>query len=1008
MRRKLLVFTLLCICSLTAFAQEKTIQGKVTDENATPLSGVSVTVKGSAKGTVTDREGVFTLSVPDNARTVLFSFVNYVTQEVALGNKTFIQVQLLTEEKALSEVVVVGYGTQRKKELTGSVAQVKGTDLANRPLQGPDQALRGQVAGVTVTQSSGTPGSSMNVNIRGTGSINASSQPLYVVDGVPINTGSYSQIGVGGQTLNSLADINPNEIESYEILKDAAATAIYGSRAANGVVLITTKRGANKKTKINLSTYYGISNVAKKIPVLTGPQYVELVQESIVNRYGAGILPSAIGLVGLDNAPSTFPTTNWQDEIFTQGSVQNHDISAQGGNDKTRFFVSGSYFDQNGIVLKSDFKRYNFRLNLDNKVTDKFKVSTGIGLSRSVSNRLSNDNNIYGVVSTSVLLGSHIPAYNANGTYGRDPNSSTENPLANAYEVTNLVANNRILANISGEYEILKNLSFKSLFGVDFIGLREQNFIPSTHLQAVGVRGDGIEGYTQDFNWINENILTYKKSFGAHAVAFTGVASFQESVFESVFARAQNFPGNQIRRLSAGSVRVNASSTGSSWGLAGYIGRVNYAFKDKYLVSGSLRRDGVSRFGENKRWGTFPAVSGAWRISEEAFMSKVKFISDLKIRGSYGRSGNSSVADFASLSLVGAGVNYLQTAGLSPVQLGNPNLGWEESEQTDIGLEMQLFQRINVTAEYYIKNTNDLLLARLLPGSSGFLTVTENIGKLQNKGFELGISGDIIRREDWNWNVNFNITFPQNKVIKLAGSPIAQGFASWVEEGKDLGSFRGYVVKGIFQTQAEINAAPVHSSATRPGDIQFEDLDKDGRITANDQRIIGSAVPDYFGGMTNSISYKGISLNVFLQYTQGNEVYNNTRAFAEGMNSIFGQAASTLERWTPAKTTTTMPRAVFGDPNNNRRNSTRWLEDGSFVRLKNVLLSYSLSTSLVKKIHVSSLRFFVQGENLYTWTKYKGLDPEVSTFSVTNTSPGTDFLTFPQARTITFGLNIGL
>lgn len=1007
MSKKLFVLILMCFCFTEAWTQDKTIKGKVTDDKGLPLTGVSVAVKGVDKGTVTDSEGSFTLDVPVSVKTLIFSFVNYTVQEVNINGKTFVQVKLITEEKSLSEVVVVGYGTQRKKELTGSVSQIKAGDLANRPLQGPDQALRGQVAGVTVTQSSGTPGSSMNVNIRGTGSINASSQPLYVVDGIPINTGSYSQIGVGGQTLNSLADINPNEIESYEILKDAAATAIYGSRAANGVVLITTKRGANKKTKINLSSYYGVSNVAQTIPVLTGPQYVELVQEGVVNRFGAGTLPSALGLVGLDNNPSSYPSTDWQKEIFRQGTIQNYDISAQGGNDRTRFFVSGSFFNQRGIILNSGFKRYNFRLNLDNKVTEKLKLSTGIGLSRSLSTRISNDNNIYGVVSTSLLLGSHIPTYTPNGIYGRDPNSSTENPLANAYEVTNDVANNRILANVSAEYEIIKNLTFKSQFGIDFIGLREHNYIPSTHLQGVGPKGDGQEGYSQDFNWINENILTYKKSFGDHAFAFTGVASYQQSDFESMFARAQNFPGNQIRRLSAGSVRVTATSTGSSWGLIGYIGRLNYSYKNKYFISGSLRRDGVSRFGENKRWGTFPAVSGAWRISEESFMSKVKFISDLKLRSSYGKSGNSSVGDFASRTLIGAGVNYLQSAGLTPAQLGNPNLGWEESEQTDIGLELQLFKKLNITAEYYIKNTNDLLLGRLLPGSSGFLTVVENVGKLQNKGFELSLNGDLVNARDFKWNINFNITFPQNKVVKLAGSPIAQGFASWVEEGQDLGSFRGYVVKGIFQSQTQINAAPIHSSATRPGDIEFEDIDKDGRITANDQRIIGSAVPDYFGGFTTNFSYKGFSLNIFIQYTQGNEIYNNTRAFAEGMNAVFGQAATTLNRWTPSKTNTNMPRAVFGDPNNNRRTSTRWVEDGSFVRLKNILFTYDVPSAAIKKSKLSSLRFFVQAENLYTWTKYTGLDPEVSTFSVTNTAPGTDFLTYPQARTFTLGLNIG-
>jgi TonB-linked SusC/RagA family outer membrane protein len=1002
MRKLLLLLMCVSISASQLFAQAKVVKGKVTDEkDGSPLNGVSVVVKGTNFGTTTDKDGSFSLTLPSGAKTLVISSINFTSQEVSIGNQSIFSIALVSEEKTISEVVVIGYGTQRKKDLTGSVAQVKAADLQNRPIQGPDQALRGQVAGVSVTQSSGTPGASLNVNIRGTGSINASSQPLYVVDGIPLNTGSYSQIAVGGQTLNSLADINPNEVESYEVLKDAAAVAIYGSRAANGVVLITTKRGSNKKTKVSINTFYGISDAYNNIPVATGPQYVELLQEGIRERFGPTALPSnpSARLVGLDNAPSTYPTTNWQDLIFRQASIKSIDMNAQGGNDKTRFFISGGVFDQNGIVINSNFKRYNFRINLDNTITDKLKLSGGIALSRSESNRLRNDNNIYGVVSTSILLGSHIPAYNRNGTYGRDPNASIENPLANAYEVTNAVRNNRILANIGIDYQLFKDLSFRSQFSVDYLNFREQYYIPSTHVQGAGVRGDGTEGYTQDLNWIYENILTYKKSIGQHDVAFTGVASYQESDFESILGQAQNFPGDQIRRISAGSVRVQASSSGSSWGLIGYIGRINYAYKGRYLISASLRRDGSSRFGANRRWGTFPSISGAWRLKDENFLSNVKFLSDLKIRASYGKAGNANISDFASLPLVGIGANYIQGAGLAPSQLGNPNLGWEEAEQTDIALEFQLFKKINVTAEYYVKNTNNLLLAKPLVGASGFTSVTENIGQLQNKGVELSINGDVVRTKEFSWNTNFNITFPDNKVITLFnGVPFGSGFASWVEQGQDLGSFRGFVVKGIFQTAAQIAAAPIHSSATRPGDIEFADLNKDGRITTDDQQIIGSAVPDWFGGLTNNFTYNNFSLNVFVQFVQGNEVYNNTRSFAEGMNGVFGQAASTINRWTPAKPSTTMPRSVYGDPSNNRRVSTRWIEDGSFVRLKNIVLSYMVGKS----------KFFVQAENLKTWTKYKGFDPEVSTFSITNTAPGTDFLTYPQARTFSFGVNITL
>ena len=646
------------------------------------------------------------------------------------------------------------------------------------------------------------------------------------------------------------------------------------------------------------------------------------------------------------------------------------------------------------------------RLNLDNDISSKFKIGTSIGLSRSASTRIQNDNNIYGVISTAVLLGGHIPVYNPDGTFGRDPNASIENPVANATLPTNDVKNNRILANGNLEYQIIPSLSFRSVVGVDYVTFREQNFIPSTHIQGAGVRGLGREAYQEEINLTNENILTFRKSFGDHNITATAVASFQESKQESLFAQATNFPGNDIRRLSAGSVRTAASSSGSSYGVIGYLGRLNYSYKGKYLLTASIRRDGVSRFGQDKRYGTFPAVSAAWRVSDEDFFSRFDVVNDLKLRASYGVAGNSAFADFGSFPLVSGGANYLQTAGFAPAQLGNPDLGWEESRQTNFGMDLSLYKsRISLSADYFVRTTKDLLLGRPLVGASGFTTINQNIGSTENKGFEFMLN-TINLDKSFRWSTSFNITFPENRIVKLAGTPFASGFASWVEEGQALGAFRGYRVVKIFQTQAEISAAPFQSSLTRPGDIQFADLNKDGQITSADQEILGSAVPDFFGGMTNNFSYKGFELSSFLQFVSGNEVYNNTRAFSEGMNSIFGSSANVRNRWTPTNTNTNIPRAVITDPNNNRRTSSRWLEDGSFLRLKNVVLSYSLPASVTQRMRLQNIKFFVQGENIYTWTKYSGFDPEVSTFSITNTAPGTDFLTFPQARTFTAGINV--
>ncbi len=992
-------------------AQNRTITGKITDVAGLPIAGASVQVRGTNLGTVTGADGSYSISVPSNANTLVVTGSQLMRQEVGLSaNQTTVNITMQAAERSLQEVVVTGYAVQRRREVTGSVDRISAREIENLPITSPDQALQGRAAGVTVTNNSGTPGSSINVNIRGIGSISASSQPLYIVDGIPINTGSFSQVGVGGQTLNSLVDINPNEIESFEVLKDAAATAVYGARAANGVVLITTKRGRNQRTKINVSSSYGIQKAWRRIETITGPEYVALVQEGVRNRFGASIVPSQLGLTGLDADPSTYPTTNWQDLIFRSAPIAQHDISAQGGNERTRFYVGGGYFEQQGIIIGSSFRRYNFRINLDNNVTDKFKISTGFSGSRTRTSRTNNDNNIYGVLSTAVLNGSYYSPFNPDGTYVRDPNSSIENPLLSGNEIYNNANNNRILGNLAGEYQILPSLSFRTTLGVDYTQLNELQFFPSISAAGAGTNGQANEGYNNVLNLINENILNFTKSFGSHNLTLIGVASYQKNRFESIFGQALQFPGNSIRRLSAGSTKSILTSDENSQGIIGYVGRANYNYKGRYLFSASVRRDGISNFGENKRYGTFPAFSAGWVLGDEDFMKGIRPLTNLKIRGSYGITGNAiGIGLFASRPLVGVGANYLSSApGLAPSQLGNPNLSWEEARQADLALEVGLFNRINLTVEGYKKNTNKLLLARPLVGSSGFTTVTENVGELENMGLEFQLNTRNIAKKDFTWTTDLNLTFQQNIVKKLqGGTPFAAGFASWVQEGESIGSFRGYKVAGIFQTQDEINAAPFQNSNTRPGDIRFVDINGDNKITTDDQTILGNAIPKFFGGLTNNLSYKGFELNAFIQFVSGNKIYNNTRAFSEGMNSVFGQTVGVRDRWQPSKTSTTVPRAVFGDPANNRRVSDRWVEDGSYLRLKNVVLSYGLPAAVTNRLHVSTFRVFVQGQNLVTRTKYKGFDPEVSTFSTTNTAPGTDFLTFPQARTITFGLNLG-
>ena len=1001
------LFVLMLVAS-AAFAQDRTITGTVTaKEDGSALPGVSIQVKGTKVGTQTGADGKFSIKVAQGQSALTFSFIGFVPKTVTLGNGSNINVSLDSDSKVLSEVVVVGYGTQSKREITGSQSTVKASDIANAPIQSPEQALQGRAPGVQVTQSSGTPGGGISVRVRGPSSIGASNQPLYIVDGVPINTGSYTQLAAGGQLTNSLGDINPSDIESLEVLKDAAATAIYGSRASGGVVLITTKRGANQPTRLTFNSYYGVQEAQKQLPVITGQEYITLLNEAVANRYGAGLGYTA--LTGLSQNPADYPSTNWQDQIFQTAVVKNYDLSIRGGTDKTKFSVSGSYFDQDGIVINTGYKRYSGRVNIDNKISDKFSVGISSSFSNATSNRVNNDNNIYGVVSGSVLLGPHVPVKNPDGTWGGDPLSSVDNPVASAYETTFTAVNNRLFANAFGEYKITDNLKFKSSFGVDYVQSKDRRFYPTTVNAGRGSKGSGAEGYNQEMNIVNENILSFNKTFGGkHALNAVAGITYQTSQYESIFASATVFPGNDILRISAGAVKTDASSGGTSYGLVSYLARANYTFANKYIVQGSVRVDGSSRFGANNRYATFPAASIAWIASEENFLNNSKLISDLKFRASYGLTGNQEIGNFSSLPLFGVGA-YIQSGSLVPTQLGNPDLTWETAKSYNFGFDLGFFDnRLSFTVDGYRRNTVELLLAQPLVGASGFTSIQKNIGAVKNEGLELGLNAVIVNSKNFKWDANFNYTKNKNEVSTLYGGiPFGAGFASWVEQGQPLGAFRGYIVDRLFQSAADVSASPLQSSSTKAGDIKFKDLNGDNQITSADQQIMGQGLPTFFGGLTNNIKYKNFDVSIFFQFSGGNQIYNNTRAFSEGMNSLFGQTDAVLNRWTPTNTNTTVPRAIYGDTPNNRRTSTRWLEDGDFIRLKNANIGYTFSPALAKRLKLNSLRMYVAGQNLWTKTKYQGLDPEVSTFSDTNTAPGTDFLTFPQARTYTFGINVG-
>lgn len=1026
MRKRLTILIFLTLIGIShLFAQNRVIKGRVLDENSKPLFQATISIRGTTKGVLSEVDGSFVLeNVPKTAKTITVSSVGYISQELNIGNRSFIEVQLASSTAKLDEIVVVAYGTTKKKDLTGSVASVRGSNLTNIPVAGPDQALQGQAPGIQVTSASGSPGGGISIRIRGVSSLSAGNQPLWVVDGVPIITDNLASYGVGGQGLNPLSNLNPDDIQSIDVLKDAAAASLYGSRANNGVVLVTTKKGSSAKPKVTFSSLLGTQEVWKKIPKLTGPQQIGLDREEIVNRYGATYIPATFantdalinGLFGAGNGLTSADSlkgvnTNWEDLLFRKALIQNYNISVSGDNNKTKYYFSGGYLNQYGTILGSGVERYSLKTNLETKITDNFTIGGSIGLSRSQNNRVVNDNSIYGALSAAVLLGQNTPAYNADGTYGHDPISSVDNPLAVAIEPTIKAVTNTVNANAFGEWKIRPWLTAKSTFGVNSVELQENTFYPTTTNYGSSKKGFDYQANTNEYTLLWNDVLTLHKTLdkkGDHDLTFLVGNEVQTLNFNTFNATATNFPGNTIRQLDAGAVKSGAGGNATSNALVSFFSKIDYNYKGKYLLGGSLRRDGSSNFGANKRYGNFFSVSAGWNISEEKFLKDNSILTNLKLRGSYGTTGNRNIGNFASLALVSPGFNINTAPGLAPTQLGNPNLSWENRNSADIGLEFSLFNRVSVTADIYKNITNNLLFNLPLPINSGFSTIASNVGQITNKGLELSLSATVVKVGGFTWDFNGNITFNDNKVTQLSGQPFAAGFASWVQKGYALGSFYGYKVDKIFQTKAEVAAAPTQASLTAPGDIKFKSLTGGSAITGSDQTILGNAQPKYYGGITNTFRYKGIELNVLTQYNVGNKIFNYTRAYSEGMNSIFGQFASTLNRWTPANPTTDTryPRAIYGDPNSNRRNSDRWLEDGSYLRFKSVTLGYNLPKSVLQKAGISNLRIFVQGQNLFTITKYSGFDPEISTFGETTTAPGTDFLTVPQARTYSVGLNV--
>ncbi|GAB3691489.1 TonB-dependent receptor [Spirosoma flavus] len=993
------------------------IKGRVTDaEKGEGLPGVSVLVKNSTRGTTTDANGNYQLAVPDQSATLVFSFVGYERQEVAVGNRNTVNVALAVSDKTLNEVVVVGYGQVKKSDLTGAVATVPMDELRKVAATSLDQQLQGRAAGVQITQNSGSPGSGTTIRIRGGNSIQGDNEPLYVIDGIPFkNDGAGS-----GSSFNVLSTLNPSDIESISVLKDASSTAIYGSRGANGVVIITTKRGKAGRSVVNFDAYYGIQNVRRKYPVLNAREYAQFVNDANTNEGRAAVYTQ-------DQVNAFGEGTDWQDQIFQQAPIQNYQLSMSGGDEKTQYAISGGYFKQGGVVVNSDFDRFSFRVNLDRKLTDKLKIGNSLTVNRTVTNQSRSDGDLgsAGLVTIAALQFPPIlPVYNPDGTYLLTSPAlpfTADNPAALARDSKYRNTAFRTFGNVFADYQIIDGLSLRVLLGIDAVLQKQDSYLPRSVSSGLAQGGSASIFNGQAVTWLNENLLTYTKTFNSiHNVSALLGFTQQANRTENTTASARNFVNDNLGsgNLGAASVPLVPSSGIGTWGLQSYLARINYGYKDKYLITASFRTDGSSRFGANKRYGYFPSAAVAWRVSEEAFLKNSSVLNDLKLRATYGSTGNQDgIGNYPAYSLLGTQnyvFNNVVSTGIGPSQIANPDLSWETTTQADFGVDVGLLNnRITVTADIYLKRTKDLLLNVTIPSTSGYSSAIKNLGRVENKGVELSISSRNIDKA-FKWNTDLNLAANRNKVLDIGGAPqifagqvanIGQNLTSGIiRVGEPLGSFYGYVTDGLYQTTDELNTI-VDPQARKPGDRKYADLNGDKKIDDNDRTIIGRAQPKLVYGLNNTFSYKGLELTAFFQGVTGNNILNANRFELEYLNATTNQDRDVLNRWTPTNTNTDIPRASTTRPAN--RISTRQIEDGSYLRLKNIQLAYNLPQSVLKTLKIQSLRVYASAQNYLTITNYSGFDPEVNRFGQDSRSQGFDYGSYPAAKTILFGLNVG-
>lgn len=1019
-----------------------TVVGKVTDSKGEPLQGVNVQVKGALSGTTTTAEGIYSLSVADANAVIVFSSVGYTSQEIPAAGQSALNITLADKSAALNEVVIIGYGAVKKGDVTGAIGKVQMQDFEKAPVRSFEEAVAGRVAGVRVAGNDGQPGVTSNIIIRGSNSLTQDNSPLYVVDGFPLEATDFNAI-------------SPADIESIDVLKDASSTAIYGARGANGVIIITTKKGKKGAPVISYNGYFGLQRNNRKMELMSPYEFVKYQLEIDPVGATAQYLTNNKTLESYRNVKGL----NLQDELYRVAPMQNHDLSLRGGSDNTRYSISGNVFQQDGIIIKSGFRRYQGRVVLDQTVNKKLKV----GINANYSNNVSNGSVINSYFNTDANLSVLANVWGYRPVTGGDNDDALLDQLFDPnidpfaisdYRVNPIISlknelrkntNNTLLANAYAEYAITRRLTLRISGGITNNFVRNESF-NNSKTQLGNPRpfpnSKGVNGFVQDFTsntWLNENTLTYNNVFNRnHSLNVVAGVTAQGNK-SSNYRLEGTFLPNEALGIDGldDAVSPLIQSNTSRWSLASFLGRVNYSYKSKYLFTASFRSDGSSRFPSQNKWSYFPSGSIAWRITGEEFMKPVTAISDAKLRFSYGSTGNNRVGDFSYLSSITFPLfayysfnNQQPTRSAFLSSIGNLDLRWETTTQSNLGLDVTLFKdRISLSADLYRKTTKDLLLNAQLPFTTGYQNAFRNIGRMQNQGLEISLSTVNLQGRDFGWSSNFNISFNQSKVLELTqGQDVLSSTVNFTGSynnvplyiakiGQPVGQVYGAIFDGIYQyndfdklpdgryvLRADVTTNGNARTVIQPGDMKYRDINGDLVVDAKDFTVIGRGLPIHTGGFTNNFTYKGFDLNVFFQWSYGNDIINANNIIY-GYNGLNNRArnlfASYADRWTPENPSNTLPRATGTRPVYYGSNI---VEDGSFVRLKTVSLGYNLGKGALAKLKLKSLRVYLSAQNLYTWTNYSGSDPEVSVRNSALT-PGFDYVAYPRAQTVTFGIN---